>query len=1594
MNIHYVYLSTGESSRATPSSEHRPPFEARPRQTPEPTKIYQGSLAGTPITTASAVATAAAPDDAKPTTQHLPVQHDKPVAVSATEKHAASKFDALAPSSKAAVLEVKKDERTLPDIHELKHDEKLAEIESLTSTAELPKQTTVSKMEPIPESMTSSTLNDMSPSPPLPAFNSSGIPMEGSSMHVFSDTVNTSVSNDTDHNVTLDEEDFSSVEESLVSEAHSVIALLADDKAESLELITDVNESEIIPTDLIAEEPVSLESANQENELHANNSISSDILEHFPNNIPFISNTNDFDVNNADDDTTEVEQFKSEYQQESEMVASDIKMELEEDVETGSTESININDGQQENFNAVEHGLKYPLDQQYLHEESLNSAQGEFESSLDIVRPTEHYQNPVEDTPMTQHFTDINTKIHTGETEFATENTDELITSNDQYTTQDNEYHITQDEDKSVNYLEAAAVESSEILDSDRASIHEERSVADCTGEKIDENDNRSTSDKSEYNYSEHDDADSEKNQSHDLILHTMSKQENEQQYLHLNSDDNSDDNELPITGNNEIKDMLTNTSTHDNNTEEYVIAGTARETELSVEFSIKGETKNFNIDNTAINFDLALTDVENTDVIEETCTNDEMVEKMTQNELIINSDIQNIFVASAVDNDSSSNEEGINYNTESSNFTTESMTTMDEERYDFLDDNNVDLVEDARNNVDDITHRNVDEHDAHIKNIHDQNEPHFEQANLMAVNAITGAQIHNAGASDLVDKYEPNSMDSNQDLLSELKEAEVKSDSELTSLGMDSMTDGEIESESIFTREDLFNERSSVRRTSESSNSTATDVHESANLFSPGNDVPGNAFVEDYKTNQNFENTWRTSDFKLPENQEQIQTNENETLMLPNNEFSDSETSDVNDKITEKQGVENATDNCTRTSQVDIEQNQFSFSDFSEFRNENMSIPTVVLVEPSHQPGSININNESSNHYNGLEIKNEIGEVDDNYSSSANDNYNDNEETEEQKRSDEQFRVESPDAEFTHNFDSQDIANVDERDSLIADAVFDQQTTNEVQDQKFSASGHYSFENNEIELDRPVHVHFSDVIESHGFVADEQIPSSVLNSLENYNVDDNNEEQAGINQSGEYFQSHENNFIGIESNYSDELDEKVADVIHKSDQIDNSASSVVEQLNFSGILENYQDENFPTKEQQSNVNGHQSLFSISETFDIDSNSRIMEPVEVENTSGQNDSFKLSSDLTFSEIEEKTTGNPFGAPFNPPHVTDDTNNFPQYEDVVSTSNFNNTENHPELSNQATREPTSDNDHRSLSSLSDDFIVDTNDKDIHNDRSNGIHKTYEQYSGASVEENRELSPANPFGSFSRDDNNHGYYENNESNLVSYKDVERPVDFNREIRNARFSSKQNDDERSYSSDDEEKTVGIQSFTAGHLPPNNTDKNSDNISKENENILPSYDHYNVEGASKKLYYDDHQNGTYLAHNNPGTQFNSGFTSSFMTDQKRSTPDSEFDSDHSQSSGHLTNKDVSLGANTNLDSDNDSDFLSGSNGDPPNYLESASNSLSPVKFEEDFSRLEPPNISRASDLYGIDDSNLPEEILSANGKAGVSTEKSFPNY
>ena len=122
----------------------------------------------------------------------------------------------------------------MPGIPELKPDEKLAEIESAKVEAAKPSSLAKEppKMEPIPESMTSSLINDMPPSPPLPAFHSSGITLGATNMHELSNGFSGSLSKhgsvdditDVDENSKVIEQDITKLQSETIDRIDSDVS--------------------------------------------------------------------------------------------------------------------------------------------------------------------------------------------------------------------------------------------------------------------------------------------------------------------------------------------------------------------------------------------------------------------------------------------------------------------------------------------------------------------------------------------------------------------------------------------------------------------------------------------------------------------------------------------------------------------------------------------------------------------------------------------------------------------------------------------------------------------------------------------------------------------------------------------------------------------------------------------------------------------------------------------------------------------------------------------------------------------------------------------------------------------------------------------------------------------------------------------------------------------------------------------------------------------------------------------------------------------------------------------------------------------------
>uniref|UniRef100_A0A0N7ZA17 Nuclear protein MDM1 n=2 Tax=Scylla olivacea TaxID=85551 RepID=A0A0N7ZA17_SCYOL len=133
-------IPEGESARGTPSSEHRHVLESRTRQTPEPTKISQGSLVGTPVsTTISSEPKPHSQEQPKPTTATTVESKfdDKPVdkksSITAEVKFQESKPETKIPESKSLDVDAKSTESKA---QETKTEKTLSEVKDTTKLTE------------------------------------------------------------------------------------------------------------------------------------------------------------------------------------------------------------------------------------------------------------------------------------------------------------------------------------------------------------------------------------------------------------------------------------------------------------------------------------------------------------------------------------------------------------------------------------------------------------------------------------------------------------------------------------------------------------------------------------------------------------------------------------------------------------------------------------------------------------------------------------------------------------------------------------------------------------------------------------------------------------------------------------------------------------------------------------------------------------------------------------------------------------------------------------------------------------------------------------------------------------------------------------------------------------------------------------------------------------------------------------------------------------------------------------------------------------------------------------------------------------------
>ncbi|XP_042210886.1 titin-like isoform X14 [Homarus americanus] len=141
---HCLRIPRGESARGTPSSEYRHVLESRTRQTPEPTKISQGSLAGTPVSSIASEAKSHSQEQPKPITATTvdPKVDDKSVEKKPDPTHTPdtkiTEGKPLEGDKFSSKLDAKASE-TKP--YEIKKDTKLAEVK------EEPKPTTLKELE-------------------------------------------------------------------------------------------------------------------------------------------------------------------------------------------------------------------------------------------------------------------------------------------------------------------------------------------------------------------------------------------------------------------------------------------------------------------------------------------------------------------------------------------------------------------------------------------------------------------------------------------------------------------------------------------------------------------------------------------------------------------------------------------------------------------------------------------------------------------------------------------------------------------------------------------------------------------------------------------------------------------------------------------------------------------------------------------------------------------------------------------------------------------------------------------------------------------------------------------------------------------------------------------------------------------------------------------------------------------------------------------------------------------------------------------------------------------------------------------------------
>ncbi|XP_076053125.1 uncharacterized protein LOC143032368 isoform X4 [Oratosquilla oratoria] len=150
---HCLRIPRGESARGTPSSEYRHLLEQRTRQTPEPTKLSQGSLAGTPASASSASSsTATAPAVPPPDTKQEMAKPSAPAPAPPPSSSATTTTPSFttSPSKPETIPEAKSETESKPDSIKRSSPEIRAKEEPNVPTSVASKPTTAVDTTPAP----------------------------------------------------------------------------------------------------------------------------------------------------------------------------------------------------------------------------------------------------------------------------------------------------------------------------------------------------------------------------------------------------------------------------------------------------------------------------------------------------------------------------------------------------------------------------------------------------------------------------------------------------------------------------------------------------------------------------------------------------------------------------------------------------------------------------------------------------------------------------------------------------------------------------------------------------------------------------------------------------------------------------------------------------------------------------------------------------------------------------------------------------------------------------------------------------------------------------------------------------------------------------------------------------------------------------------------------------------------------------------------------------------------------------------------------------------------------------------------------------